>query len=61
MLVAYPIAAMVYIVSPLLQIVLWLLQFFFNAFAYATSLGKSGWVTLKFNDASNTDCPIKSC
>ncbi len=46
-LVAYPVAALVYIVSPFLQIILWLMQFFYNCFAYITSLGESGWVTLK--------------
>ncbi len=46
MILASPVAGVLFVISPFFQATLWLMQFFFNCFAFLTSFGKSSWTTL---------------
>ena len=43
MLICAPIMYMTFVALPFMYMPLWANNFFFNCFAYITSLGKSGW------------------
>lgn len=48
LIISSPILLLCYVAIPFFLIWMWVMQFVFNCFAYASSLGKSGWSTYIF-------------